>query len=44
MHTLKLFFALFHTLPLHNSHLNIGFLNAELKENLVLNKVNKMIE
>ena len=44
MHTLKLFFTLSHTLPLHDSHLNTGFLNAELQANLFQNKANKMIE
>ena len=33
VHTLELFFALSHTLPLHNSHLNTRFLNAELQAN-----------
>ena len=33
VHTLKLFFTLSHTLPLHESHLNIEFLNAELQAN-----------
>ena len=33
MHTLELFFTLSHTLPLHDSHLNAGFLNAELQAN-----------
>ena len=33
MHNLELFFTLSHTLPLHNSHLNTGFLNAELQAN-----------
>ena len=33
LHTLELFFTLSHTLPLHDSHLNIGFLNAELQAN-----------
>ena len=42
MHTSELFFTLSHTLPLHNSHLNIGFLNAELQANLAWNKANKM--
>ena len=44
MYTLELFFTLFHTLPLPNSHLNIGFLNAELQANLARNKANKVIE
>ena len=33
MHTLELFFRLSHTLPLHESHLNTGFLKAELQAN-----------
>ena len=33
MHNLELFFALSHTLPLHDSHLNTRFLNAELQAN-----------
>ena len=44
MHTSELFFTLSHTLPLHNSHLNIGFLNAELQANLARNKANKMVD
>ena len=36
--------TLSHTLPLHDSHLNIGFLNAELQANLARNKANKIIE
>ena len=33
MHTLELFFTLSHTLPLHDSYLNTGILNAELQVN-----------
>ena len=33
MHTLELFFRLSHTLSLHESHLNTGFLNAKLQAN-----------
>ena len=33
MHILELFFRLSYTLPLHDSHLNTGFLNAELQAN-----------
>ena len=40
MHTLDQFFTLSHTQPLHNSHLNTGFLIAELQANLAHNKVN----
>ena len=41
---LQLFFTHSHTLPLHDSHLNTGFLNAKLQANLAQNKANKMIE
>ena len=44
LHKLEHFFTLSHTLPLHDSHLNTGFLNAELQANLARNKANKMIE
>ena len=33
MHTFELFFTLSHTLLLHDSHLNVGFLNVELQAN-----------
>ena len=33
VHSLEDFFTLSHTLPLHDSHINIGFLSAELQEN-----------
>ena len=33
LHTFELFFTLSHTLPLHDSHLNTGFLNAKLQAN-----------
>ena len=33
LHNLEHFFTLSHTLPLHDSHLNTGFLSAELQEN-----------
>ena len=33
VHTYELFFTLSHTLPLHESHLNTRFLNAELQVN-----------
>ena len=33
VYTLELFFTLSHTLPLYDSHLNTGFLNAELQAN-----------
>ena len=44
VHNLELFFTLSHTLPLHDSHLNTRFLNAELQVNLERNKANKMID
>ena len=43
-HTFELFFTLSHTLPLHDFHLNTGFLNVELHANLVQNKANKMVD
>ena len=33
LHNLEHFFTLSHTLPLHDSHLNTGFLSAELQAN-----------
>ena len=44
LHNLEQFFTLSHTLPLHDSHLNIGLLIAEIQENLVRNKANKMVD
>ena len=44
MHTSEFFFTLSHTLPLHDSHLNTGFLNAEFQANLIRNKANKMVD
>ena len=40
LHSLEHFFTLSHTLPLHDSHLNTGFLSAELQANLSQNKAN----
>ena len=40
LHTSWVLFTLFHKLPLHNSHLNIGYLIANLQENLAQNKAN----
>ena len=40
LHCLEHFFTLSHTLPLHDSHLNTGFLSVELQENLSRNKAN----
>ena len=44
LHKLEHFFTLFHTLPLHDSHLNIGLLIAKIQANLVWNKANKMVD
>ena len=41
---LEHFFILSHTLPLHDSHLNIELLIAKLQANLAWNKANKMID
>ena len=38
--TLEQFFTLSHTLPLHDFHLNTGFLSAVLQTNLSWNKAN----
>ena len=40
LHNLEQFFTLSHTLPLHNSHLNIRLLIAKIQANLVQNKAN----
>ena len=42
--TLEHFFTLSHSLPLQESHLNIGLLIAEIKANLARNKANKMVD
>ena len=42
LHNLKHFFALSHSLPLHDSHLNTGLLIAKIQANLARNKANKM--
>ena len=44
LHNLEHFFTLSHTLPLHESHLNIGLLIAKLQANLARNKANKMVD
>ena len=44
LHSLKHFFTLSHTLPLHDSYLNTGLLIAKLQANLVRNKTNKMVD
>ena len=40
LHSLEHFFTLSHTLPLHDSHLNTGFLSAVIQANLSRNKAN----
>ena len=44
LRTLEHFFILSHSLPLQESHLNIGLLNVEIQENLARNKANKMVD
>ena len=44
LHRLEQFFTLFHTLPLHDSHLNIGLLIAKIEVNLSRNKANEMVD
>ena len=44
LHKLEHFFTLFHTLSLHDSHLNTGLLIAKIQPNLVRNKANKMVD
>ena len=44
LHNLKHFFTLSHSLPLYDSHLNIGLLIAKIQANLARNKANKMID
>ena len=44
LHKLEHFFTLSHTLPLHDSQLNIGLLIAKLQANLARNKANKMVD
>ena len=44
LHSLKHFFTLSHTLPLHDSHLNTRLLIAKLQANLARNKTNKMVD
>ena len=43
-HTWAILHTLSHTLPLHDSHLNTGFLIAKIQANLARNKVNKMVD
>ena len=44
LHSLEHFFTLSHSLPLHDSHLNIGLLIAKIQTNLAQNKANKMVD
>ena len=44
LHNLEHFFTLSHSLPLHNSHLNIGLLIAKIQANVARNKANKMVD
>ena len=43
-HTIEHFFTVSHSLPLQESHLNIGLLIAEIQANLAWNKANKMVD
>ena len=43
LHNIEHFFTLSHTLPLHDSHLNTGFLNVVLQANLSRNKANRWL-
>ena len=44
LHNFEHFFTLSHTLPLHDSHLNTGWLIAKIQANLARNKVNTMVD
>ena len=44
LHNLEYFFTFFHSLPLHDSHLNTRLLIAKIQVNLTWNKANKMID
>ena len=44
LHNLEQFFTLFHTLPLHDSHLNTGLLITKIQANLARNKANKIVD
>ena len=44
LHTLKHFITLSHSLPLQESHLNIGLLIAKIQANLAWNKANKTVD
>ena len=43
-HTWAILHTLSHALPLHDSHLNTGFLIAKIQANLAWNKANKMVD
>ena len=43
-HTWAILHTFSHTLPLHGSHLNTGFLIAKIQTNLAWNKANKMVD
>ena len=43
-HTWAILHTLSHTLPLHDSHQNTGFLIAKIQANLARNKANKMVD
>ena len=40
LYTSWVFFTFFHSQPLHDSHLNIGYLIAKIQANLIWNKAN----
>ena len=44
LHNLEQFFTISHTLPLHDSHLNIELLIAKIQANLARNKANTMVD
>ena len=44
LHSFEHFFTFSHTLPLHDSHLNIGLLIAKLQANLAQNRAHKMVD
>ena len=44
LRNLKHFFTLSHSLPLHDSHLNIGLLISKIQANLAQNNSNKMVD
>ena len=44
LHNLEHFFTLFHSLLLHDSHLNTGLPIVKIQANLARNKANKMVD